>query len=411
MALIMGMNSGSSFDGIDVVLAEIEISDDGFPTPPTFLAGESFAWPRDVEEIILKAFDNKIDMKGLTRLTYVAGAVMGESVNHFVNNNGIDQKDIEVLGVDGQTIYQEPPAHDKIVQMTKEQKSSYVNRWLDGPYPAGYQIGDTSVIAGITNITTVTNFRQGDHVWGGSAAPLMQYLDFVLFRDRETPTLTLNIGGIANAHLACKDRRKMVACDTGPGNILSDTAARLLLNQPWDTDGVVAANGNVNEDMMEDLKTHPYFQRAIPRSLWPKNDFSMSYCKELLARHVNLSTEDIMATLCAFTGEAVAISLRDNMPKNLLDEVDYMYASGGGVKNPEIMIGVQKRLPENITLLPSSTIGIPPEFKEALKFSTLAFSTINGIANNIPAASHASQYTILGKVSFAPWKAKGVEPL
>ena len=118
-----------------------------------------------------------------------------------------------------------------------------------------------------------------------------------------------------------------------------------------------------------------------------------------------------MATFCAFTAEAIAISLKDNMPQNSLKDIDYMYASGGGVKNPVIMKNIQDILPNNIILKSSSEIGIPPEFKEALKFAILAFSTINGIANNIPAASHASKYTILGKVSFAPWKAKGIEPL
>ena len=411
MPLIIGMNSGSSFDGIDVVLAETDIADDGFPTPPVFLSGSSFLWPREVEEIILEAFDNKLDMKELTRLTYIAGAVMAESVNKFIKDNNLNPKEIEVLGVDGQTIYQEPPLHDKISQFTDGQNENYVNRWLNGPYPAGYQIGDTSVIAGITNITTVTNFRQADHVWGGSATPLMQFLDFVLFRHKEKGTLTLNIGGIANAHLAHKDRRKMVACDTGPGNILSDNAAKILFNKPMDSNGEVAAKGTVNEDLMKELKAHPYFLRAIPRSLWPKTDFSKLYCEKLFAKHSNIQTEDIMATLCAFTGEAISISLKDNMPKDALDEIDYMYASGGGVKNPVIMRYIQEKLPHNILLKSTSEIGIPPEFKEALKFATLAFSTINGIANNIPAASHASKYTILGKVAFAPWKAKGTEPL
>ena len=163
--------------------------------------------------------------------------------------------------------------------------------------------------------------------------------------------------------------------------------------------------------MIADLKNHPYFQRAIPRSLWPRNDFSMKYCEELFSRHPTTTTEDIMATLCAFTAEAVAISLSDNVSQEALDEVDYMYASGGGVKNKQIIRYIQEKLPSNNTLLPSSEIGIPPEFKEALKFSILAFSTVNKIANNIPAASHASQYTILGKVSYAPWKAQGVQPM
>ena len=105
MSLIMGMNSGSSFDGIDVVLAETEIAEDGFPRPPIFLAGKSFPWPKQVEKIILDAFDNKVDMKDLTRLTYIAGAVFAKSANQFMNDHDIDPKTVEVLSVDGQTIY------------------------------------------------------------------------------------------------------------------------------------------------------------------------------------------------------------------------------------------------------------------------------------------------------------------
>lgn len=410
MALIMGMNSGSSFDGIDVILAETEIAQDGFPKPTKFLKGGSYKWPQEVEDIIVPAFDNKVDMVGLTRLTYIAGAVMADSVRRFMKENDINHKDIEVLGVDGQTIYQEQPDHRRIAAMSDTQKEDWVSRWLNGPYPVGYQIGDTSVIAGLTDITTVTNFRQADHVWGGSAAPLMQYFDFVLFRDREEPTLTLNIGGIANVHLAYKDRRKMVAFDTGPGNLLSDNAARVLLRQPCDYDGKVAAAGKVNKKMLDEFMDHNFFKRPVPRSGW-KNDFSPEYTDSMLKKYADLSSEDIMATICAFTAEAIVRNMKDYIPQDMLDKCKVMYASGGGVKNPTIMKYIQEKLPKNIRLTSSEEIGIPPEFKEACKFATLAYSTMHGIGDNIPAACHASQYTIMGKVSFAPWRAKCTEPL
>jgi anhydro-N-acetylmuramic acid kinase len=410
MALIMGMNSGSSFDGIDVILAETEIGADGFPTPPKFLKGGSYKWPKEVEELILPAFDNKVDMVGLTRLTYIAGAVMADAVRQFMEENNIDPRDIAVLGVDGQTIYQEQPNHAKIENMTDRDKDDWVGRWLNGPYPCGYQIGDTSVIAGLTNITTVTNFRQADHVWGGSAAPLMQYLDWVLFRHKDVPTLTLNIGGIANVHLASNDRRNMYAFDTGAGNLLLDHAARKLYNQTCDYDGKIAAEGTVNDKLLAELMDHDFFKRPVPRSGW-KIDFSAEYCNGILEKYNHLSGNDIMATFSAFTAEAIVKNMKDYIPQEELDKVDVMYASGGGVKNPTIMKFIQEKLPENIRLTSSSEIGIPPEFKEAVKFATLGYSTLNNIANNIPAAGHASQYTILGKVSFAPSLAKCVGPL
>ena len=118
-----------------------------------------------------------------------------------------------------------------------------------------------------------------------------------------------------------------------------------------------------------------------------------------------------MATICAFTAEAIVRNMNDYIPQDMLKRVKVMYASGGGVKNPTIMKYIQEKLPRNIRLTSSDEIGIPPEYKEACKFATLAYSTMNNIADNIPAACHASQYTIMGKVSFAPWKAKNVGPL
>lgn len=408
MALIMGMNSGSSFDGIDVVLAETEIAKDGFPTPPRLLKGGSYDWPERVKDIIQDAFYNKVDMPGLMRLNYIAGAAMAEAVRTFMKENNIDPKQIEVLGVDGQTIYQEQADHAKISEMTEAEKDDWVGRWLDGPYPCGYQIGDTSVIAGLTDVTTVTNFRQADHTWGGSAAPLMQYLDFVLFRDKQGPTMSLNIGGIANVHYAYKDRREMLAFDTGPGNLVSNMFAKYLYNQSCDYDGVHALAGKVNDVMLAEFMDHPFFKRPVPRSGW-KIDFSDDYCKNMLDKYSYLSGEDLLATACAFTAEAIVRNMKDYIPEEKLNKVDVMYASGGGVKNLAIMKCIQDRLPANIRLASSAEIGIPPEYKEAIKFATLAYSTINCIANNIPAASHASKYTILGKVSFAPWKAKILE--
>jgi len=410
MALIMGMNSGSSFDGIDVILAETEIADDGFPAPPKFLKGGSYDWPQKVRDLIEPAFYNKVDMPGLMRLNYIAGAAMAEAVRAFVNENSIDVKEIAVLGVDGQTIYQEQPDHERLSKMTNMEKDDWVGRWLDGPYPCGYQIGDTSVIAGLTDITTVTNFRQADHTQGGNAAPLMQYLDFVLFRKESHPVMTLNIGGIANVHYACGDRREMVAFDTGPGNLVSNIFATYLYDLPCDYNGEHALAGKVNEMMLADFKDHPFFKRPVPRSGW-KIDFSEDYCKEMLNKYASLSNEDKLATACAFTAEAIVRSMHDYISHEKLSKADVLYASGGGVRNKAIMKCLQEKLPHGIRLASSDEIGIPPEYKEAVKFATLAYSAINGIANNIPAASHADKYTVQGKISIAPWRARNIGSL
>lgn len=408
MDKVIGLNSGSSFDGIDVILGETEIAPDGFPRPLKFLKGGSYKWPKKVQELIVPAFENKVDMVGLNRLTYIAGAALAESVRTFMRENGLDNRDIFCIGVDGQTIYQEQPNHDRIAKMTEAEKDDWVGRWLDGPYPCGYQIGDTSVIAGLTDITTVTNFRQADHVQGGSAAPLMQYSDFVLFRDAGEPVMTLNIGGIANVHLADKARNAMYAFDTGPGNLVSDGMAKRLLGQPCDYDGAAALRGGVHEPLLREFMDHDFFKRPVPRSGW-KLDFDAAYCDRIMDKYADVSKEDLLATACRFTAEAIVRSMNDYIPASALAAVKVMYASGGGVRNKAIMHHLRERLPSAIRLATSDEIGIPPEYKEACKFATLAYSTLNRVADNIPAACHASRYTLLGKVAYAPRTAKNAE--
>lgn len=401
MDLIMGMNSGSSFDGIDVVLCETEIDRDGFPKAPRFIAGGSYEWPEEVAHFVRDSFVNKVDMIGLNRLNYLCGAVFAEKARQFMKENNINSKDIKVLGLDTQTIYQEQPDHKAISEMTEEQKENWVGRWLSKAYPAGMQMGDTSVIANLTNIDTVTHFRAADHTFGGSAAPLMPYLDFVLFRKEDKPVMTLNIGGIANLHVASSDRRRMFGFDTGPGNVISNYMCEKLYGVAYDKDGEIAASGKVNNELLDHFMHHPFFDRPVPRSGWIA-DYSAEYIDGVLEKFSNLPKEDIIATACAFTGAAVAKSMLDNIPEEIIQQTEFLYASGGGTRNPQIMKEIQAHIPQNIKLTTSADIGVPAEYKEAVKFATIAYSTINHIPGNIPAAGHASQYAILGKIALAP---------
>lgn len=401
MDYIMGMNSGSSFDGIDVVLCETEIDDDGFPKKPRFICGGSYDWPEDVAVIVRDAFENKVDMVGLNRLNYICGAVFASKAAQFMKENNISSEDIKVLGLDTQTIYQEQPDHRAIAAMTEEEKADWPHRWLNGPYPAGMQMGDTSVIANLTDIDTVTHFRPADNTFGGSAAPLMPYLDYILFRKDDHPSMTLNIGGIANLHVGCSDRRKMCGFDTGPGNVISNYMMRKLYGKEYDKDGEIAASGKVNPELLDFFMHHPFFDRPIPRSGWIA-DYSPEYIDSVIQHFNYLPNEDFLATACAFTGASIAKSMVDNIPAEIIEKTNKLYASGGGVKNPQIMKEIQAHIPKHIQLTTSAEIGIPPEFKEAIKFATLAYSTINCIPGNIPAAGHASQYAILGKIALAP---------
>jgi anhydro-N-acetylmuramic acid kinase len=400
MVLAIGLNSGSSFDGIDVVLVEIENGADGYPARPKFIAGSSYDWPPAVAEIVLRSFENKISLFELNRLNYLAGAVYAESARSFMREHKLKPEEIEVIGYDGQTIYQEPPIHHLL--RNYDDSIDLVSRWLDGPYACGLQIGEPAIVAEACEVPVVTQFRPMDHALGGTGAPLMQYLDYVAFRDIG-PIMTLNIGGIANCQLAHADRSKMMAFDTGPGNVMIDHVTRVKLGQPYDKDGAIARTGKVDEALMTHFKNHDYFKRPVPRSAW-RLDFGSTYADDFIAKFSHLSTADLLATVTEFAAYSIVRSITDNVSG--LGEISVMMASGGGTRNAYLMERLAAHMPEGLRLTLSDEFGVPAAFKEAIKFATLAHATLNGLANNIPAASGAKRFGILGKLVQPPRLAK-----
>lgn len=396
MVRVIGLNSGSSFDGIDVVLVDIENGPDGYPAPPKFVTGRSYDWPKPVADMVLRSFENKISLFEFNRLNYLAGAVYAECARKLMREAGLKPGDVEVIGYDGQTIYQEPPVHHLL--RNYDDKEDLVSRWLDGPYACGLQIGEPSIVAEATDTHVVTQFRPMDHALGGTGAPLMQYLDYVAFRGIG-PILTLNIGGIANCHLAHADRSKMLAFDTGPGNVMIDHVMRLKFGQPYDRNGDKARSGKVDDKLMAQLKDHDFFKRPIPRSAW-RLDFGSSYADKFIEQYKHLSAEDLLATVTEFAAYAITRSITDNV--KAIDTCSVIMASGGGTRNAYLMERLRAYMPKHLRLALTDEFGIPAAFKEAIKFAVLAHATMHGLANNIPAASGATRFGILGKLVQPP---------
>lgn len=396
MALVIGLNSGSSFDGVDVVLVDINDGPDGYPVRPRFKLGRSYDWPKAVADMVLKSFENKISIFELNRLNYLAGAVYAECARSLMREARLNPGDVEVIGFDGQTIYQEPPVHHLLRNYDYDE--NLVSRWLDGPYACGLQIGEPSIVAAACETPAVTHFRPMDHALGGTGAPLMQYLDYVAFRDIG-PILTLNIGGIANCQLAHPDRSKMMAFDTGPGNVMIDHVMRKHFSKPYDKDGTMARAGKVDAKLMAQLKDHDFFKRPVPRSAW-RLDFGSSYADRFMEDHKHLSPQDMLATVTEFAAYAITRSITDNVTS--LPEIKTIMASGGGTRNGFLMERLAAHMPKGLRLTLSDEFGVPAAFKEAIKFATLAHATVNLLANNIPAASGATKFGILGKLVQPP---------
>jgi anhydro-N-acetylmuramic acid kinase len=399
--LALGLNSGSSFDGIDAVLVDVEIGEDGLLKRPRFIAGKSVDWPERVAKQVLTAFENKLSIFELCRLNYVAGALYAEAARSLMRETHTSPEALSVIGFDGQTIYQEPADPTRMDAFASDE--DLVGRWLDGPYPCGLQIAEPAIVAAACDTTVVTQFRPVEHAHGGSGAPLMQFLDFVAFRDIG-PVLTLNIGGIANCQLADADRRRMMAFDTGPGNIMLDHGARVLLGRPYDADGAAAARGKVDKALLSRLMQHDFFDRKPPRSAW-RLDFGSAFADKHIAENPDLSPEDLLATFTEFTAVSISRSIHDCIP--ILNEITTLIASGGGVRNKALMERIRVNLPPGLRLTLSDEYGIPAQFKEAIKFATLARAAQLHLANNVPAASGASRFAILGKLVAAPRLARG----
>ena len=400
--LALGLNSGSSFDGIDAVLVDIEIAEDGLLKRPRFIAGKTVEWPQKVAEQVLASFENRLSIFELCRLNYVAGALYAEAARSLMRETGTKPKDLSVIGFDGQTIYQEPADSSRMEAFADDE--DLVGRWLGGPYPCGLQIAEPSIVAAACDTTVVTQFRPVEHALGGSGAPLMQFLDFVAFREIG-PVLTLNIGGIANCQLADADRGRMMAFDTGPGNVMLDHAAKALLGKPYDAGGAAASRGIVREALLSRLLEHDFFHRKPPRSAW-RLDFGSAFADKQISENPGLSPEDLLATFTEFTAESIARSIRDHIP--ILSEIKTLIASGGGVRNTRLMGRLEKKLPPGLRLTLSDEFGIPAQYKEAIKFAALALAAQLQLANNIPAASGSSRFAILGKLVAAPRLARGV---
>lgn len=399
MPYIIGLNSGSSFDGVDAVLCSIEFAPDGHPARPKFLNALTVNWPEELQPLIMRAFENELSLFEMTRVNYAAGAVYAEATNALLAKAGLKPEEIAVVGYDGQTVYQEPPEQSKIAEYCAGGNQSLVERWTKFGFPCGFFIAESGVVAALTNITTVTQFRPVDHALGGSGAPLMQYLDFVAFRN-DGPTVTLNIGGIANLQLADADRSKMMAFDTGPGNVMIDHVMKARLGMSYDKDGETAAKGQIIQPLLAELQSNHFFSRKPPCSAW-RLDFGSSYADKILEQYASASTEDLVATLTMFTASSIERALVDFvLPKSQITKI---IASGGGTRNTTLLLFIRQQLaPRGIQTCLSDEFGLPAAYKEAIKFATLAFATTHNLANNIPAASGASLFAVLGKMTMAP---------
>ena len=375
--LVVGLMTGTSTDGVDAVLAQIE--GHGESTRAHVLAHVASEIPADLRGDLFSLFLPDALIEDLAPVDYALGEVLANAALAVIEEAGLAPEDVDLIGSHGQTVRHLPA----------------------GSPPATLQIGEPAVIAQRTGITTVADFRPADIAVGGEGAPLVPLVDYLLFRDDEVGRLMLNIGGIANVTVlpAGAGPEAIQAYDLGPGNMLVDGAVAHLTGgaERYDDKGRRAARGTADETWVARLVEHEFIRRAPPKSTG-REEFGTEYLAELMAR-LELTGDDMIATLTAFTARAIGEGIRRFALDDDGGSIAEVWVSGGGVHNDDLMHRVRQELPDlSVQPLDELGAGVSADAKEALCFAVLANQTIVGRAGNLPAATGAERPVVLGKI-------------
>ena len=369
--------SGTSADGVDAAVVDISMG------KARLLAFGVFPYRAALRRAILRLCrPESARLEDICHYNFVFGEVFADAVIELCSKSGISLSSIDLIGSHGQTIYHQPRGR----------------RYGRTTIRSTLQIGEPSVIAQRTGITTVADFRPRDMAAGGEGAPLVPYADYVLFAHKRLNRAVQNIGGIANVTFLARGgpQDHIIAFDTGPGNMVIDGLVRLATKgkQRFDRGGRMAARGTVDTGLLNEVLRHPFLRRRPPKSTG-REAFGAAFAERIYRRGTKkgLADADIVATVTALTARSIARAYRQFLPA-MPDEV---ILCGGGAHNPTLVDMLHSELPE-VKMLSTDDFGISVDAKEAVSFAILAWATVKGLANNVPGATGAEGAVVLGKI-------------
>ncbi|MBM3235493.1 anhydro-N-acetylmuramic acid kinase [Candidatus Poribacteria bacterium] len=377
---IIGLMSGTSADGVDTALVEIEGS--GLETKLQLLCFHFSPFSKDIRQQISELFSPKSgSVDKICQVNFLLGELFATAALEVIRKSGLPLSSIHLIASHGQTIYHIPPS-------------------MNSGIPSTLQIGEPTVIAHKTGIPVIADFRVADVAVGGEGAPLVPYADFLLFRDERKAIATQNIGGISNVTVIPANAQidDVLAFDTGPGNMLIDEATKLLTEGKYnyDPDGAIAATGRTNVMLLDELMEHPFISAKPPKSTG-RETFGLHYALEVIQKAglQNMENAEILATLTEFTAKSIYENyVQFVFPHHNLSEV---ILSGGGIHNRTLMKSLKQYF-GHIPLVKSDDYGIPSDAKEAIAFAILAHETLANHPGNIPKVTGAQRPVILGKI-------------
>ena len=364
MALFIGLISGTSMDGVDAALVDL---DGGAGT----VATHSMPIPDDLKrELHALAQDPSAAAVRFWTTDSRLGALFADAALALLDAAGVGARDVTAIGSHGQTVYHAPRAAT----------------------PLTVQLGDPSVIAERTGITTVADFRRRDIAAGGEGAPLAPAFHRAVFSAPGVERAVLNLGGIANVSVLPADPdRPPLGFDTGPANTLLDAFVRGRLGADMDRDAALARDGEVIPSLLAALLAEPYFDRAPPKSTG-RELFNEEWLGARLAAHEEAESRDVLRTLCELTAETAVAAIKQFAPRTR-----ELFLCGGGARNPLVAARIAERA-GSIRVDTTAGLGIDPDWVEAAAFAWLAKRTLAGEAGNAAAVTGAAGERVLGGI-------------
>mgnify|MGYP002783221094 FL=1 len=358
----IGVMSGTSLDGVDVVLAAIN------ENMVAQQASLSYPIPVNLKEDILAICQGQqLTLSQLGRLDTRLGRLFSDAVLALMRQQNLQPEDVVAIGCHGQTVWHEPT----------------------GDAPHTMQIGDNNQIAAHTGVTVVGDFRRRDMALGGQGAPLVPAVHQALLAHPVERRMVLNIGGIANLSLLVPGQ-PVRGYDTGPGNMLMDAWIWRQCGKPYDKDAQWASEGKVLLPLLQDMLSDPWFALTAPKSTG-REYFNYGWLEKHLARITHLRGQDVQATLTELT----AVTISEQVL--LSGGCERLLVCGGGARNPLLMARLAALLP-GTEVTTTDDAGISGDDMEALAFAWLAWRTLAGLPGNLPSVTGASEATILGAI-------------
>jgi anhydro-N-acetylmuramic acid kinase len=376
--------SGTSMDGVDAALVRLA----GPADQPRvhLLKFFTLPYPPEVREWIMRVAAGELSTAGeVSQLNFLLGGLFANAALCVCRAARVSYRGVSVIGSHGQTIYHQG-------------RPELVLRLGEAVGPNTLQIAEPAVIAERTGVPVVADFRTADMAAGGQGAPLVPMVDCLLLRHEQKGTVALNIGGIANVTVIPAQAKPsdVVGFDTGPGNMVSDALVQLFTGdrEYYDAGGRVAALGKVNELLLADALSRPFFSQPPPKSAG-REQFGREFVEGYFLSRRRARFEDLLRTSLELTARTIAGALaRFVFPET---KIDRLIVSGGGAHNRLLLQRLAELLPQ-LTVELSDHYGLPVDAKEAIAFAILADRTLHGLPGNLPRVTGARHPVVLGKI-------------